>query len=94
MSIKRAKQRTFGSGRDADEPSDYFAKPKQPDKTWEEHVADKGDEAFVPYAYTSRFAMGILMQHPKFGKGIVVGVDATNVNVLFQDGVKKLGHGG
>ena len=96
MSIKRAKQagRGLGSDRDDETNKDYFAKPKVPDKNWEEHTADKADDAFQPYAYTSRFAMGALIVHSKFGKGVVVGIDATNVDVLFQDGVKKLGHGG
>jgi hypothetical protein len=94
MSIKRAKQRTFGSGREDEANSNYFAKPKQPDKNWQEHIEGKGDDAFLPYAFTTKFAMGALMVHSKFGKGIVVGIDATNVNVLFEEGVKKLGHAG
>ena len=94
MSIKRAKQRTFGSDRDDKTNKDYFAKPKVPDKNWQEHTEGKADDAFQPYAFSSRFVMGALLVHSKFGKGVVVGIDATNVDVLFQEGVKKLGHGG
>ncbi len=94
MSIKRAKQRTFGANQEDESNRNYFAKPKEPDKNWEEHTTGKDDSAFQPYAFTSRFAMGALIAHSKFGKGVVVGIDATNVDVLFQEGVKKLGHGG
>jgi hypothetical protein len=89
MSIKRTKQRSFGSGRDTD---DAWAKPAEPERKWEE-IADKPDAEFTPYAMTARFAKGALIAHPKFGKGLVVAVEATNVQVLFQDGLKKLGHG-
>lgn len=92
MSIKRVKQRTFGKSADAGE-DDYFAKPKEPERSWEEHIAGKEDDAFRPYAMTERYAKGALVSHAKFGKGIVVGVEATNVQILFQDGTKKLGHG-
>ena len=93
MSIKRSKQRTYGSGRDRGDDDDYFAKPKEPDKTWEEHMEGKTDADFVNYAMSSRFTKGQLLTHPKFGRGIVVAVDATNVQIMFQDGTKKLGHG-
>jgi hypothetical protein len=93
MSIKRSKQRSYGSGRDRGEDDDYFAKPKEPDKTWEQHLEGKSDADFVPYAMSARFTRGQLLSHPKFGKGVVVAVDATNVQILFQDGTKKLGHG-
>jgi hypothetical protein len=93
MSIKRAKQRTFGTTRDSEGPDDYFAKPKEPEKTWEQHMEGKADDAFTPYAMSGRYAKGAFVSHPKFGKGIVVAVDTTNVQILFQDGTKKLGHG-
>ena len=93
MSIKRSKQRTFGSSRDSGEDDDYFAKPKEPEKTWEQHMEGKGDGDFAPYSMSNRYAKGQLVTHPKFGKGVVVTVDATNVQILFQDGTKKLGHG-
>ena len=94
MSIKRAKQRTFGSDREDEANKDFFAKPKVPEKNWEEHMADKSDDAFAPYSFTTKFSKGSLLQHSKFGKGIIVAIDATNVDVLFQEGVKKLGHAG
>ncbi len=92
MSIKRVKQRTFGKATDGVE-DDYFAKPKEPERTWEEHITGKDDGDFHKYAMSDRYAKGALISHPKFGKGIVVGTEATNVMILFQDGPKKLGHG-
>jgi hypothetical protein len=91
MSIKRAKQRTFGKAAEAED--DYFAKPKEPERTWEEHMAGKSDDDFRKYAMSERYAKGTLVNHPKFGKGIVVSIEATNVMILFQDGPKKLGQG-
>ncbi len=95
MSIKRGKQRTFGKGSNQEgaDGDDYFAKPKEPEKTWEQHMEGHDDGAFQKYAMTERYTKGALVMHPKFGKGVVVGVDATNVQILFQDGTKKLGHG-
>jgi hypothetical protein len=93
MSIKRSKQRTFGKSGDSGDEDDYFAKPKEPDKSWEQHMEGKGDGDFTAYAMQSRYVKGQLVSHPKFGRGVVVGVEATNVQILFQDGTKKLGHG-
>ncbi len=93
MSIKRTKQRSFGrdAGGDDDE-SPFFKKAAEPQPTWDD-VKDKPEDAFVPYAMTSRFAKGALIQHSKFGRGIVVAVEATSIQVLFEEGTKKLGHG-
>ena len=92
MSMKRTKQRTFSKA-GAGEEDDYFKKPTEPEKTWEQHVEGKDDSAFAPYAMTNRYDKGALIMHSKFGKGVVVDVDATSVQVLFQDGPRKLGHG-
>ena len=91
MSMKRAKQRT--GGRDKDIETDFWAKPTVPEKTWEEQVADKPDDTFAPYSMAEKFALGQYVLHSKFGKGVVVDADATRVEILFQEGIKKLGHG-
>lgn len=93
MSIKRAKTRNPGADRGGEDDGSYFSKPKGPDKTWAEQIADKADDAFAKYAISARFTKGALVMHPKFGKGIVVAVDSNRVEVLFEEGVKKLGHG-
>lgn len=91
MSMKRAKQRT--GGREKDIETDFWAKPVAPEKTWEEQVEGKPDDDFAPYSMTEKYAKGQLVLHPKFGKGAVVDVEAARVEILFQEGKKKLGHG-
>jgi len=94
MSIKRTKQRGFSS-RDSDEASTGLGSKKvEPPKVWADETAGKDDAAFTPYALTTRFAKGALLAHPKFGKGIVIDVEGTRIEVLFEDGAKKLGHAG
>ena len=55
-------------------------------------VEGKPDESFVPFVLSSRYAKGDLIRHPKFGKGMVIAAEPTRIEVLFQDGKKKLGH--
>ena len=93
MSMKRSKQRSSGSGRSsgADDDPPPWSKPEGPEPTWAD-VESKPDGSFVPFAMSSRYAKGDLILHSKFGKGMVVGVESTRIEVLFQDGKKKLGH--
>ncbi|MBX3189157.1 MAG: hypothetical protein KF819_19195 [Labilithrix sp.] len=90
MSMKRTKQRT--GGREKDIETDFWAKPAEPEKTWTEQVEEKPDDAFTMYAMSERFTKGQLVAHPKFGKGVVLDVEASRVEILFQEGKKKLGH--
>jgi hypothetical protein len=94
MSMKRSKQRSSGSSRfsSGDNESEAWAKPAGPEPTWAADVESKPDESFVPFALSSRYAKGDLILHSKFGRGLVLGVEATRIEVLFQDGKKKLGH--
>ncbi len=94
MSIKRTKPRTFGHGREDEETSFGGPKTKEPEKSWAEHVEGKGESAFVAYSMTAKFTKGALLTHPKFGKGAVIDVEPTRIEVLFEDGTKKLGHAG
>lgn len=91
--MKRTKQRSSGSGRNSGTEDDAppWAKPEGPEPTWAD-IESKPDASFVPFALASRFAKGELILHPKFGKGLVLGVEGTRIEVLFQDGKKKLGH--
>lgn len=66
--------------------------PKGKSLKWKDAVANQPDEAFVPYAISTTFAQGDLLNHPKFGKGLVLTVDGEKIFVLFQDGIKKLVH--
>jgi hypothetical protein len=93
MSIKRSKQRGYGAGRRDYADEHYgFNKSAEPEKTWEEHMAGQPDEAFLPYSLNARFERGALIQHPKFGRGVVLVVEGSKVEVLFAEGKKKLGH--
>lgn len=91
MSMKRTKQRTTGRDKGAD--ADFWKKPAEPEKSWEQQVEGQADDAFLPYALSSRFAKGQLVAHLKFGRGVVVHADAGRVEILFQTGTRKLGHG-
>lgn len=93
MSMKRTKQRGTGGGRGKDTEVDFWAKPAEPEKSWDEQVDGKAEDAFAPYALSARYAKGQLVLHTKFGKGVVVDADAARVEILFQEGKKKLGHG-
>jgi hypothetical protein len=93
MSMKRTKQRGAGGSRGKDTDVDFWAKPAEPEKSWAEHVEGQPDDAFTPYALTQRYAKGQLVVHGKFGKGVVVDADTARIEILFQEGKKKLGHG-
>jgi hypothetical protein len=96
MSIKRSKAKSTGTGRRPDEREGFFFdEPKDdgPEKTWEELVSGQSDESFVPYLMANRYHRGALIAHPKFGHGAVVKAESTNMEVVFAEGKKKLGHG-
>jgi hypothetical protein len=92
MSMKRSKQRSSGSDRgSSDDGPEPWAKPAAPEPTWAD-VESKPDESFTPFAMSTRYAKGDLIKHPKFGKGLVIDAEPTRIEVLFQEGKKKLGH--
>lgn len=96
MSIKRTKQKTFGAGRRDEAAGPSLFDDEQdagPEKTWDELTAGQPDEAFVPYVMSSRYPKGALIHHAKFGRGAVVRTDSSNMEVVFEGGKKKLGHG-
>ncbi len=97
MSMKRSKQRshtaTRRGGESGSTPFNFGDKPEaEPEKSWEEQVPGQPSEAFVPYSLQSTFSKGTLLEHPTFGKGVVIRVEPSRVEVLFSDGKKKLGH--
>lgn len=89
--MKRTKQKATGKEKDGE--TDFWAKPATPEKTWEEAVEGKPDGDFTLYAMAERFTKGQLILHTKFGKGFVTDVEPARVEILFQEGKKKLGHG-
>ncbi len=93
MSMKRAKE-VKRRGRDTDDKDRFFTS-KVTGKTfdWEKDVAAQPDGSFTKYGPKDRFAREQLLVHTKFGKGVVIDVEPSRVEVLFQDGPKKLAHG-
>lgn len=93
MSMKRSKE-VRRHGRDSDEADGFFSsKTAAKQWDWEKDVSPQADDLFAKYAPKGRFAKDALVLHAKFGKGVVVDVEPTRVEVLFQDGTKKLAHG-
>jgi hypothetical protein len=93
MSMKRTKQRGATGGRRSGEYVGFGgAKDKDPEKNWKKDVAGQPETSFVPYALTNHYPKGSLIAHASFGKGLVLNVDGTRVEVLFEAGKKKLGH--
>jgi len=97
MSMKRSKPRTHSATRRGGEsggaPFNFGDKPEAAaEKSWEEQVPGQPEDAFIAYSLQSTFTKGTLLQHPTFGKGVVIRVEPSRVEVLFSDGKKKLGH--
>jgi hypothetical protein len=92
MSIHRPKRatarRTESKGTARGSSSSALKPPK-----WKDIVHDKPEEAFSSYSQGSRYELNTLLNHPKFGKGIVVEVDGNKVHVLFEEGPRRLLHG-
>ena len=91
--MKRSKE-VRRRGRENEGDDGFFSnKPAAKQWDWEKDVASQPDEAFAQYAPKSRFAKDAFVIHTKFGKGVVIDVEPSRVEVLFQDGPKKLAHG-
>lgn len=50
--------------------------------------AARGPKA--PYSATSKVAVGSLVEHPKFGVGVVTAVEPGRAHILFESGARKL----
>ncbi len=61
--------------------------------TWQKAIAGRAMGDFTPYKMSGIFEEGQLVNHKKFGDGIVVRiVDANKLEVLFQDESRTLAH--
>ena len=89
MSMKRTKA-VSRRGKDSDGP--VFNKKGEAKFDWDEHVANAPDAHFLAYSLSSKFERSQLIDHTKFGRGIVTAVDGSRIEVLFKEGPKKLGH--
>ena len=50
------------------------------------------EQQAVPYGASKTFAVGDLIEHPKFGRGSVVSLSAQRIEVEFADGKHTLVH--
>lgn len=92
MSMKRSKE-VRRRGRDDQDNDSFSSKPDAKKWDWEKDIASQPDDAFTKYAPQARFTKEALVMHAKFGKGIVIDVEPSRVEVLFQEGLKKLAQG-
>lgn len=89
MSMKRAKPVTR---RKKAGDSATGSKKSEAKFDWDDHVANAPDAHFLVYSMASRFDRSQLLDHSKFGRGIVTAVDGARIEVLFKEGPKKLSH--
>jgi hypothetical protein len=91
MSIHRPKRATSRKESATARGSASSGPPKPP--KWKEVVGEQPDGAFAAYATASTFQKDALVAHTKFGKGIVLEVDGNKIQILFEEGIRKLLHG-
>jgi hypothetical protein len=90
MSIRRPKRASRKAEPDLPNSLGAGGSAHLPD--WGTAVGPRPDADFVPYAPATTFALSTLILHAKFGKGVVVGVDGNKVDILFEQGIRKLLH--
>lgn len=56
---------------------------------WKTSMA-KATGAKTTYSATAKVAPGDVVEHPKFGAGVVLGVEPGRANILFESGARKL----
>lgn len=62
------------------------------EQAWKKALAPHEGKPVAAYRATERFAVDQVLEHSKFGRGIVKRVDGSKVEVLFQSGTKLLAH--
>lgn len=95
MSTKRTKSssKRGPSNREmARSPLFATKKDDSPKFSYKEHVLGAQDADFVAYNTSSKYERGALISHAKFGRGVVTNAEESRIEVLFEDGSKKLGH--
>ncbi|MFT3765876.1 MAG: hypothetical protein QM820_10210 [Minicystis sp.] len=60
---------------------------------WEMALEGRGPESARRYRPADRFTAGEILDHSKFGLGIVRRVEASKIEVLFRDATRTLAHG-
>jgi hypothetical protein len=92
MSMNRPKRASSRRNEPSVSSKSGSSPPSTKPPKWKDVVGDKPDSAFTAYSATVTFAKDALVAHPKFGKGIVIEVDGNKVQILFEEGPKKLVH--
>jgi hypothetical protein len=96
-SVATAKAPRAAAARAARAPSAAKAKLEKErvdrEVTWQKAIAGRAMSDFTAYKMSGVFEDGQLIKHKKFGDGVVLRiVDATKVEVLFQDQARTLAH--
>ncbi|RME25788.1 MAG: hypothetical protein D6806_07295 [Deltaproteobacteria bacterium] len=79
---------------DERKPSGTWAPMPPPrNKAWEEAARDVDLSSAVPYRPQERYEVGQVIEHPKYGIGIVRGVKGNLAYVVFHDTIRKLAMG-
>ncbi len=83
--IREIHERTQGSG------SIAALRAAAPDdgSEWSRAVANASGEK-KKYDATAKVEVGALVDHPKFGTGVVIGTEPGRANILFESGARKL----
>lgn len=63
------------------------------EREWSEALAARAGDPALPYRTTQRFSEGQILEHVKFGRGLVRRVNDGKIEVVFKDGVRLLAHG-
>ena len=67
-------------------------KSKANEKSWEEALKSSSSD-LLDYSPKTKFSKGDLINHPKFGKGVIEKlIDRNKIEVLFRDETKTLMH--
>jgi hypothetical protein len=91
MSIKRTRTRADRRGSSGESAGGSVGSPtRKKEATWKEAVADKPDTDFTSYTVSGYYTTGTLLNHPTFGKGLVLRVNGQKIDVLFAEGKKVL----
>jgi len=79
--------------RDPTPPKQTESEDEAKERLWKEALAPKGAAEALPYRTTQTFVAGQIVEHAKFGKGVVLRVDGAKIEVIFKDGTRLLAHG-
>ncbi len=64
------------------------------ERAWKDAIGDRDEGAARAYRISERFTVGELLNHKKFGLGVVKSLVDGKIEVLFKDGARVLASGG